>query len=167
MMILTLMFEFFKTGLFSIGGGLATLPFLYEISTNHPDWFTHSDIADMVAISESTPGPIGINMSTYAGYSVAGIPGGILASLALALPSIIITLIIARFLAKFRQSKIVEGAFYGLRPASIAMTPWPSSTSRKSPWSAWMRLPPAPVSGSSSSGRQSSSARSSSSPRKG
>ena len=96
MTILTLMFEFFKTGLFSIGGGLATLPFLYEMSTNHPDWFTHSDIADMIAISESTPGPIGINMSTYAGYSVAGIPGGILASLALALPSIIITLIIAR-----------------------------------------------------------------------
>ncbi len=121
MTILTLMFEFFKTGLFSVGGGLATLPFLYEMSTNHPDWFTHSDIADMIAISESTPGPIGINMSTYAGYSVAGIPGGILASLALALPSIIITLIIARFLAKFRRSKIVEGAFYGLRPASIAM----------------------------------------------
>ena len=121
MKILLLMAEFFKTGLFSVGGGLATLPFLYEMSTNHPDWFTHSDIADMIAISESTPGPIGINMSTYAGYSVAGIPGGILASLALALPSIIITLIIARFLAKFRQSKTVEGAFYGLRPASIAM----------------------------------------------
>ncbi|MBQ6061064.1 MAG: chromate transporter [Clostridia bacterium] len=121
MTLLLLMFEFFKTGLFSIGGGLATLPFLYEMSTNHPDWFTHSDIADMIAISESTPGPIGINMSTYAGYSVAGIPGGILASLALALPSVIITLIIARFLAKFRQSKTVEGAFYGLRPASIAM----------------------------------------------
>ena len=121
MKILLLMAEFFKTGLFSVGGGLATLPFLYEMSTNHPDWFTHSDLADMIAISESTPGPIGINMSTYAGYSVAGIPGGILASLALALPSIIITLIIARFLAKFRQSKTVEGAFYGLRPASIAM----------------------------------------------
>ena len=121
MKLLLLMAEFFKTGLFSVGGGLATLPFLYEMSTNHPDWFTHSDLADMIAISESTPGPIGINMSTYAGYSVAGIPGGILASLALALPSIIITLIIARFLAKFRRSKIVEGAFYGLRPASIAM----------------------------------------------
>ena len=121
MTILPLMYEFFKTGLFSVGGGLATLPFLYEMSTNHPAWFTHSDIADMIAISESTPGPIGINMSTYAGYSVAGIPGGILASLALALPSVLITLIIARFLAKFRQSKTVEGAFYGLRPASLAM----------------------------------------------
>lgn len=115
------MVEFFKTGLFSVGGGLATLPFLYEMSSKHPDWFTTADIADMIAISESTPGAIGINMSTYAGYKVAGIPGGILATLALALPSVIIILIIARFLARFRQSKLVEGAFYGLRPASIAM----------------------------------------------
>ena len=115
------MYEFFKTGLFSVGGGLATLPFLYEMSARHSDWFTPSDIADMIAISESTPGAIGINMSTYAGYRTAGIPGGILASFALALPCVIIILIIARFLAKFRQNRLVEGAFYGLRPASIAM----------------------------------------------
>ncbi|MBQ9008473.1 MAG: chromate transporter [Clostridia bacterium] len=121
MTFLQLLYEFFKTGLFSIGGGLATLPFLYEMSAKHPDWFTTADIADMIAISESTPGAIGINMSTYAGYKVAGIPGGVLASFALALPSVIIILIIARFLARFRQSKLVEGAFYGLRPASIAM----------------------------------------------
>lgn len=121
MTILQLMYEFFKTGLFSVGGGLATLPFLYEMSGRHPEWFTSSDIADMIAISESTPGAIGINMSTYAGYRTAGIPGGILASFALALPCVIIILIIARFLAKFRQNKLVEGAFYGLRPASIAM----------------------------------------------
>jgi len=121
MNLLQLMYEFIKTGLFSVGGGLATLPFLYEMSSRHPDWFTSADIADMIAISESTPGPIGINMSTYAGFRTAGIPGGILASLALALPSVIIILIIARFLAKFRKSKLVEGAFYGLRPASLAM----------------------------------------------
>ena len=121
MTILSLMYEFFKTGLFSVGGGLATLPFLYEMSNRHPDWFSFSDIADMIAISESTPGAIGINMSTYAGYRTAGIPGGILASLALALPCVIVILIIARFLARFRQNKLVEGAFYGLRPASIAM----------------------------------------------
>jgi len=119
--LLLLMAEFFKTGLFSVGGGLATLPFLYEMSNRHPEWFTHADIADMIAISESTPGAIGINMSTYAGYRAAGIPGGILASLALALPCVIIILIIARFLARFRQNRYVEGAFYGLRPASIAM----------------------------------------------
>ena len=121
MTILQLMFEFFKTGLFSVGGGLATLPFLYEMSSSHPDWFTHADIADMIAISESTPGAIGINMSTYAGYRTAGIPGGILASFALALPCVVIILIIARFLARFRQNRLVEGALYGLRPASIAM----------------------------------------------
>jgi chromate transporter len=121
MTILNLMYEFFKTGLFSVGGGLATLPFLYEMSARHPDWFSNADIADMIAISESTPGAIGINMSTYAGFRAAGIPGGILASLALAMPCVIIILIIAKFLAKFRQNKLVEGAFYGLRPASLAM----------------------------------------------
>ena len=120
MVLLRLMLEFIKTGLFSVGGGLATLPFLYEMS-NSTGWFSHADIADMIAISESTPGAIGINMSTYAGYRTAGIPGGILATLALALPSVIIILIIARFLEKFRSNRLVEGAFYGLRPASIAM----------------------------------------------
>lgn len=120
MTILRLMLAFFKTGLFSVGGGLATLPFLYEMS-DQTGWFSHADIADMIAISESTPGAIGINMSTYAGYKTAGVPGGILASLALATPSVIIILIIARFLKKFRDNPNVEGAFYGLRPASIAM----------------------------------------------
>jgi chromate transporter len=118
--LLRLMIEFAKTGLFSVGGGLATLPFLYEMS-NNTGWFSHADIADMIAVSQSTPGAIGINMSTYAGFKTAGIPGGILATLALALPSVIIILIIAKFLEKFRSNRLVEGAFYGLRPASIAM----------------------------------------------
>lgn len=120
MVILRLMLEFAKTGLFSIGGGLATLPFLYEMS-DATGWFSHADIADMIAVSESTPGAIGINMSTFAGFKTAGIPGGILASLALAFPSIVIILIIAKFLEKFRSNHLVDGAFYGLRPASIAM----------------------------------------------
>lgn len=120
MTLLRLMFEFAKTGLFSVGGGLATLPFLYEMS-DKTGWFSHADIADMIAVSESTPGAIGINMSTYAGFKTAGVPGGILASLALAAPSVIIILIIAKFLEKFRDNKYVDGAFYGLRPASIAM----------------------------------------------
>ena len=119
--ILNLMAEFAKTGLFSIGGGLATLPFLYEMSSSHPGWFSHADVADMIAVSESTPGAIGINMSTYAGFKTAGIPGGILATISLAIPSVIIILIIAKFLEKFRTNKLVEGAFDGLRPASIAM----------------------------------------------
>ena len=120
MTLLKLMFEFIKTGLFSVGGGLATLPFLYEMS-DKTGWFSHADIADMIAVSESTPGAIGINMSTYAGFKTAGVLGGICATLALALPSVIIILIIARFLNRFRDNKLVEGAFYGLRPASIAM----------------------------------------------
>ena len=120
MIYLQLMFEFAKTGLFSIGGGLATLPFLYEIS-DKTGWFSHADIADMIAISESTPGAIGLNMSTYSGFRTGGILGGILASLALATPSFVIILIIARFLQRFRENRFVDGAFYGLRPASIAM----------------------------------------------
>ena len=120
MNLLYLCIEFFKTGLFAVGGGLATLPFLYEISDKY-GWFSHADIADMIAVSESTPGAIGINMSTYAGYTTGGIPGGILATLSLAAPSVIIILIVARFLEKFRDSKYVNRAFYGLRPASIAM----------------------------------------------
>ena len=89
MIYLQLFFEFFKTGLFSIGGGLATLPFLYEMS-NKTHWFSHADIADMIAISESTPGAIGINMSTFAGFKTAGYPGGVVATVALATPSLII-----------------------------------------------------------------------------
>ena len=119
--LLQLMLEFSKTGLFSVGGGLATLPFLYEMSANHPGWFSSADVADMIAISESTPGAIGINMSTYAGFKTTGIPGGILATIALAIPSVIIILIIAKFLEKFRTNKLVEGTLYGLRPASLAM----------------------------------------------
>jgi len=120
MILLRLLLEFAKTGLFSVGGGLATLPFLYEMS-NKTGWFSHADIADMIAVSESTPGAIGINMSTYAGFKTAGVPGSLIASLGLALPSVVIILIIARFLNRFRDSRLVEGAFYGLRPASIAM----------------------------------------------
>ena len=120
MTLLRLFFEFAKTGLFAVGGGLATLPFLYEIAAK-TGWFTHADVADMIAISETTPGAIGINMSTYAGFKTAGIPGAIVATIGLATPCVIIILIIARFLAKFRQNPLVEGTFYGLRPASLAM----------------------------------------------
>lgn len=118
--VINLCIQFSKTGLFSVGGGLATLPFLYEMSDRF-GWFSHADIADMIAISESTPGAIGINMSTYAGYLTGGVPGGILATLSLAAPSVTIILIIAQFLNKFRDNPKVKNAFYGLRPASIAM----------------------------------------------
>lgn len=120
MIFIQLFVEFFKVGLFSVGGGLATLPFLYNLSdTFH--WFTHSDIANMIAIAESTPGAIGVNMSTYAGYSLSGVFGGILATLGLITPSIIIILIIAKLLNKYNDNTYVQSAFFGLRPASLAM----------------------------------------------
>ena len=120
MILPQLFLEFAKTGLFSVGGGLATLPFLYEMSAR-TGWFSQADIADMIAVSESTPGAIGINMSTYAGFTTAGVIGGIVATLGLAAPSVIVILLVAKFLERFRDSRLVEGAFYGLRPASIAM----------------------------------------------
>lgn len=120
MIYLRLFIEFFKTGLFSVGGGLATLPFLYEMS-NTKGWFSHMDIANMIAVSESTPGAIGINMSTYSGYTTAGVPGALCATFGLAMPSLIIIIVIAKALQNFSDNKLVKGAFYGLRPASIAM----------------------------------------------
>ena len=121
MIFLQLFFEFFKVGLFSIGGGLATIPFLYDLASRHPEWYTAQDVADMIAISESTPGPIGVNMATYAGYQTAGILGGIIATLGLIAPAIIIIFIVARILDAFKDNKYVKGAFYGLRPASIGL----------------------------------------------
>lgn len=120
MIYLQLFFEFFKTGLFAIGGGLATLPFLQEISVR-TGWFSLSELQDMIAVSESTPGPIGVNMATYAGFTAAGIPGALCATLGLILPSFIIILIIAGFLKRFKNSPYVEAAFSGLRPASTAL----------------------------------------------
>lgn len=118
--LLRLYFEFAKVGLFSIGGGLATLPFLYDLA-DRTAWFTHADVANMIAIAESTPGAIGINMATYAGYVTAGVLGGFVATIGLISPAIIIIYVIARLLNKFMGNKYVESAFYGLRPASIAL----------------------------------------------
>lgn len=120
MMLLRLFFEFFKVGLFSVGGGLATIPFLTDLGVR-TGWFTSGQLADMIAISESTPGPMGVNMATYVGFACSGIPGGIVATLGVICPSVIVILIIARFLQKFRQSKVVDSVFYGLRAASVAL----------------------------------------------
>ena len=120
MIYLTLAYEFFKIGLFSIGGGMATLPFLMDLTSRY-DWFTASELANMVAISESTPGPVGINMATFAGYHAAGIPGALVATLSLVAPALIIITIIAKFLENFRENKIVTAVFYGIRPAVAAL----------------------------------------------
>lgn len=110
--------EFFKAGLFAVGGGLATLPFLKAMSANY-GWFTVEDLSTMIAVSESTPGPIGINMATYVGNQMFGFIGGVAATVSLVAPSIIVVCIIARMLEKFRDSKVVKGIFEGLRPAVV------------------------------------------------
>lgn len=124
MNFLILYFEFFKTGLFAVGGGLATIPFLREMCNKY-DWFTPEELSNMIAIGESTPGPIGVNMATYTGFingafhggTLWGWVGGIVATLGLITPSIIIILIIAGILKKFKENKIVKDVFSGLRPA--------------------------------------------------
>ena len=120
MIILRLWWEFFKIGMFSVGGGMATLPFLYDIS-DRTGWFSYDQIADMLAVSESTPGPIGINMATYTGFTTAGFGGSLAATLGIITPGIIIVLLIVVVLDRFRKNKYVEAAFYGLRPASTGL----------------------------------------------
>ncbi len=128
MLYLRLFWEFFKTGLFAIGGGMATIPFLYDMS-DATGWFTHNDLANMIAVGESTPGPIGVNMATYVGFvsgmGGGGVPGAILgavvATLGLVTPSVIVILVIAAVLKAFRDNRYVNHAFYGLRPASTGL----------------------------------------------
>ena len=120
MVLLPLFFEFCRVGLFSVGGGLATIPFLTDLG-ERTGWFSPGDLANMIAISESTPGPMGVNMATYVGFHTAGVVGGVTATLGLVSSSIVIILIIAGFLQRFRQSKAVDGVFYGLRAASVAL----------------------------------------------
>lgn len=120
MIYLKLFLEYFKIGLFSIGGGLATLPFLQDLC-DKTHWFTMDDLSNLIAVSECTPGPLGVNMATYAGNITAGIPGSIVATLGLVAPSIIIIIIIAQFLNSFKDSKLVQNILYGLRPASSAL----------------------------------------------
>ena len=117
---LRLFWEFFKTGLFAVGGGMATLPFLQAIGEN-TGWYTYGELMNMLAVSESTPGPIGINMATYVGFTVAGLPGAVIATLGEITPSIIVILIVAAVLHSFRNNKYVDRAFYGLRPASTGL----------------------------------------------
>ncbi len=128
MMYLQMFWEFFKTGLFAVGGGMATIPFLYEMSEK-TGWFTGDQLANMIAVGESTPGPIGVNMATYVGFlggmqnhGIAGaILGAVVTTLGLITPSVIIIMVIAALLKGFRDSRYVQNAFYGLRPASSGL----------------------------------------------
>jgi len=120
MIYLQLFYEFFITGLFSFGGGLATIPFLQDMA-ERTGWFTLAQLMDMIAVSEATPGPIGVNMATFAGFTTAGVTGGIIATLGLIVPSLILATLAARLLGKFRDSSLVKSTFYGLRPASLGL----------------------------------------------
>lgn len=127
MTYLLLFLEFLQTGLFSVGGGYATLPFLQKIMERYPDWFGSLQLADIAAIAETTPGPVGVNAATFAGYSAAGVPGALISTFALVLPSFIIVSLIARALEKYRGNKLVGDLFSGLRPAVtglIAAAAW-------------------------------------------
>lgn len=113
---LELFIEFFQIGLFAVGGGPATIPFLMDLPNRH-DWYEVSDVANMLAVSESTPGPIGINMATYAGFNAAGLWGGLAATLSLVLPSLIVIILIAKLLENFSKNPYVKSSFGMIRPA--------------------------------------------------
>ena len=115
-----LFFEFFKVGLFTFGGGYAALPFLYSMIDNY-SWFTSEQLTQMIAISGITPGPIGLNMATFAGFQTIGIKGAIISSFALVVPMFIVTSFVFRLYKKFSESKCVKNVLYFLRPTSCAL----------------------------------------------
>lgn len=120
MIYLELFLTFFKIGAFTVGGGYAMLPFIQEEVVAH-GWMELSKIVNFIAVSESTPGPFAINISTYVGSEVGGILGSVCATLGVVLPSFIIILIIARIYEKFKSSKLVSGIMSGLKPAVIGL----------------------------------------------
>ena len=124
---LIMAFEFFKTGLFAVGGGLATIPFLFDIASRY-NWLDAKMLPNMIAVSESTPGPIGVNMATYVGFTAGsangilmGVLGGIVTTLSLVLPSLIVIIIVSKIFEKFKENKFVKDAFYGIRPSVTAL----------------------------------------------
>jgi chromate transporter len=118
--LLVLFAEFFKIGLFAIGGGLATLPFIYRLADTAP-WLDAYMIPDMLAVAQSSPGAVGVNLAIYTGYRAAGIPGCVTAALGLVTPSIIIICIVAGMLQAFKENRAVQAVFMGLRPAAAGL----------------------------------------------
>jgi chromate transporter len=112
--------QFFRIGLFSIGGGYATLPFLYEMADNY-EQISREDVGNMLAVAQSLPGAIGGNISAYTGFRFAGVPGAFTAALGLITPSIIIIAIIARVLSAFKENRIAAALFAGFRPAGAGL----------------------------------------------
>ena len=121
MIYLKLFLIFFKIGLFTIGGGLAALPLLQRELVMSREWITQAEFIDMIAVSQSTPGPIGINMATFIGFRLASFAGALLATAGMVAPSLIIIIIIARFLRDYAHLPAVEWALSGLRPAAVGL----------------------------------------------
>ena len=120
MIYFQLIYEYIKIGLFSFGGGYATIPFLYHLAENY-DWFTTKQLSDMIAVASITPGPVGVNVATFSGFTTGGIFGALIATGALILPSFVIVAAVAKLLAKFRENKYVQGAIYALKPAGCGL----------------------------------------------
>lgn len=116
MTLLSLFRVFFQVGLFTIGGGLVAIPIIQE-KVIPLGWVSQEMFYNMIAISESTPGPIGVNMATFVGYERAGIPGAVIATLGCIMPCFIITILIARFFARYNEKPVVRYAMYGVRAA--------------------------------------------------
>lgn len=120
MIYLLLTYEFMKIGLFSFGGGYATIPFLYNIAENY-GWYTVNELTEIFAIASVTPGPIGINAATYAGFMTAGIVGSLCATISEIIPSLILVIIISKLLKKFGENFYVKSALAALKPTSCAL----------------------------------------------
>ncbi len=119
--ILEVLFRFFCAGLFAVGGGMAIIPFFNEMAVKY-GWLTTDALSVIIAVGQSMPGPIGVNMAVYAGNAIFGsVWGGIVAALVLVFPSIVIVLLVARVLQKFKANRYVQRAFYGIRPAVVAL----------------------------------------------
>ena len=120
MIYLQLFLEFFKIGLFSFGGGYATIPFLYHISQVY-NWYSLDELTQMVALASITPGPVGINVATYAGLKSAGVLGSALATAAEMLPSLFLVIIVSKLLKKFSDNFYVKSTIETLKPVSCAL----------------------------------------------
>ena len=115
-----LFWEFLKIGMFALGGGMVTVPFLFNLADRY-HWFSSQELVDMIAVAESSPGPIGINMATYAGFKTAGVLGGLVATCGLLFPSLVVIIIIAKILENYRDTRFFANMMYAVHPAVIAM----------------------------------------------
>lgn len=120
MLYLQLFWQFFQIGIFSFGGGYATMPFLYEIADKF-HWYSTGELTNMLAVSSITPGPVGVNVATFAGFNSAGILGSLLATTAVVLPSFIIVTIVSKTIEKFKTNRLVKGAIRAIKPAGCAL----------------------------------------------